>query len=496
MKLLLAGAENTTVAKNLWNVKAPYCLLSYYRLKEKDKVDLLKFIKSFRENGNKFLFLDSGAFSFFTQTGLVKHDRVQKVIELKRTDENPERYFQKYFNWLKQYGYLFDIFCELDVGRIVGTEKIREWREMFKKENMLDKLVVVWHNDETDFEDYENLCQEYKFVALPGRMKLQEYVSCLDVARKYKTKLHGFGLTKREILKRIPFFSVDSTSWLGGNLYGIISIFQGDKLIDIGNKQERRRYQNYIESLGLSFEKILQDDNNEVNKLNALTWIKYGQWIDEKQEKYWQETNQVSESLAQVKKSNLPVKDLGTIIEKVHRNPEAKKKWLERMRGNLFAFKTGKYLNKIPLYCNKCYAKGRCQFYQEPREESDLVLCQRQEIFRLVPTEFDYREKGKVCEVANKMINAFLDRIDNNLWFEILDGGVQDKALTSMMSQTLTLLVALAKIEEPSIQINLNKQIANVINFLDEDSRTKIITILEREVERSGCERDIIPSGT
>jgi hypothetical protein len=44
-------------------------------------------------------------------------------------------------------------------------------------------------------------------------------------------KVHGFGITSPWLVKRYPFYSVDSTSWKAGGRYGDTRIYHGGKLV-------------------------------------------------------------------------------------------------------------------------------------------------------------------------------------------------------------------------------------------------------------------------
>jgi hypothetical protein len=181
---------------------------------------------------------------------------------------------------------------------------------------------------------------------------------------------------------------------------------------------------------------------------------------------------------------------LGDIQEKL-KDPAIRQKWLETMKGNLFHLKTGKYLKRpLPLYCNNCYAKGKCPFYQEPQEIGDKVLCAlRKDIFTdwFGADNFDYRKEETVIEAKNKIISYMLQRLGLQMWFEALDGGIQDKAATALATAVYNMLRETPAIKVGGTEININKQIAVAINNLDEETRRKIIQSLE-EFEAGGQE--------
>ena len=79
----------------------------------------------------------------------------------------------------------------------------------------------------------------------------------LKIAHSYGTKVHGLGYTKLTNLntQEIPFYSVDSTSWLSGARFGRVYVLDKNKNIkfsDIKNIDAKRM---------------------ELNKKNLKVWI-------------------------------------------------------------------------------------------------------------------------------------------------------------------------------------------------------------------------------
>lgn len=69
MKIIFAGAENVKSFNDvLVPVEAPHLLVSYFYLRKENKVKLHEKLKKLRAQA-KYLFLDSGAHTFFTTSG-------------------------------------------------------------------------------------------------------------------------------------------------------------------------------------------------------------------------------------------------------------------------------------------------------------------------------------------------------------------------------------------------------------------------------------------
>lgn len=206
MKLCFAGAESWYHL--LVREEVQSYLFSYYFLTETRK-DMEKAAKPLRDlhGAGKFVFLDSGGFSAFTKG-------VQ--IDLRR-----------YGEFVKANDAYIDVAANLDViGDFPASMKNQEALEA-----MGLKPLPVFHFG-GDFADLRVLVANYDYIALGGlvpharnRPKLMRWLDrCFDVIRT-DAKVHGFGMTGIDILKRYPWYSCDSTSWLSGTKQGTIYSF-------------------------------------------------------------------------------------------------------------------------------------------------------------------------------------------------------------------------------------------------------------------------------
>jgi len=106
----------------------------------------------------------------------------------------------------------------------------------------------------------------------------------IQVATKYRSKVHGFAMTKPEPLLKAPFYTVDSTRWLTGEQYGCLFIWDRTHLIELrkDDKAYRKRYKRYFENLGLSWELIEQENVVEIGKANVMAWLKCEEFINKR----------------------------------------------------------------------------------------------------------------------------------------------------------------------------------------------------------------------
>lgn len=173
---------------DLWKKR----LWSYYHLIQGNK--------KMSSDNRVDLFLDSGAFSAFTQGVEIDID--------------------EYIDFIKEHKNHLEVYANLDaIGDPVKTLENQRYME----EAGLSPLPCFHYGEDTGF--LETYIDEYDYVALGGMVPistpdLQKWLD--DIFSKFicddngypKVKIHGFGLTSLRLMLRYPWFSVDSTSWV------------------------------------------------------------------------------------------------------------------------------------------------------------------------------------------------------------------------------------------------------------------------------------------
>lgn len=206
MKIFLSALENAKEAKceggqhiaqllveqnvhMLWN------LMSYYYVKGKTE-ELACYIRDHSE----LVLIDSGAHTF--QFG---------------THVNWEEYTKEYAEFIKRFdrpnvvGYF-----EMDVENVIGYDKVLYLRNILEK--VTDKIIPVWH-PLRGIDEYEKMCKQYsgKVIAIGGfkgtDIRDDQFLMFIKVARKYNCKVHCLGMTRTEVLDKVPFDYTDSSSW-------------------------------------------------------------------------------------------------------------------------------------------------------------------------------------------------------------------------------------------------------------------------------------------
>ena len=129
---------------------------------------------------------------------------------------------------------LLDHWVELDIGLVAGTRWVREQRRKLIGAGLGHGLIQVWHSDEHDWSDWLHLLDEARtpgrsgYVAIEGHndgIRAQhDYTKFLKPAFERGVRVHAFKVTDTKGLLRWPFYSVDSTSWLSPERYGLQTV--------------------------------------------------------------------------------------------------------------------------------------------------------------------------------------------------------------------------------------------------------------------------------
>ena len=155
------------------------------------------------------LFLDSGAFSAWTQK-----------VEIN---------IQDYITFIKTHEGAIDIYANLDViGNAKGT-----WKNQLIMEGEGLTPLPVFHSGE-DVKFLHKYVERYEYICLGGMVgsSTAQLIFWLDehfplTCNKDglpKVKVHGFGLTSLPLMLRYSWYSVDSTSWVVTGRMGSIYI--------------------------------------------------------------------------------------------------------------------------------------------------------------------------------------------------------------------------------------------------------------------------------
>ena len=102
---------------------------------------------------------------------------------------------------------------------------------------------------------------------------------------QFGTNYHGIACAKPDNLRQVPLATASTLSWLSPMMRGETIVWDGNRLVRYQKKmkdQARPRYKNVIQKAGLDFDKILNDDSNEVTRLAIWSYQELEKSVDKK----------------------------------------------------------------------------------------------------------------------------------------------------------------------------------------------------------------------
>lgn len=214
-------------------------------------VYLSDFEKTVIHRYDSFL-LDSGAFTYLNKS--------------KGKQVNWYDYVVNYGNFIRQNN--IKHFFELDIDPIVGLKEVEKLRDLLEQ-TAGRKCIPVWHKSR-GLEYWKKMVKEYDYVAIGGivtqeikRTQYDIFSHLLKIAKENKCKVHGLGFTNLKGMEKYKFDSVDSTSWLSGNRFGAVYLFNG-RTMQKKNKQIGQRVKTI-----------------ETAQHNFAEWVKFSKYAEQ-----------------------------------------------------------------------------------------------------------------------------------------------------------------------------------------------------------------------
>lgn len=206
--------------------------------------------------------------------------------ESQLTQRELEEYAADYQDWVILNAERITAATEFD-SRALGQTWINDQRKNFWEELGEDKFWPVWHH-EMGHTGLFSLADVYPHVAIPGEAVEADTALAARVralVSRYGTEFHALGVAKPDNLRQIPFTTAATLSWVSPMMRGETIVWDGTKLVRYQKKmkdQARPRYKAVIEKAGLDFDKILNDDPNEVTRLAIWSYLQLEQNVDRK----------------------------------------------------------------------------------------------------------------------------------------------------------------------------------------------------------------------
>lgn len=294
MRLFFAGGE--AWSDLLLDLGVKHILFSYYyfrsglRSSRGKAQQLLARLRKAKAKGYRFM-LDSGAFTYQVKSHV-------------GSTPPPAAYFEEYFDFVREYGDLFDVVVEFDIdnivkvkdghivpkddpdGRFVTTAEVDDWtNRMLDIQDLAPRVMPVYHTHRGKKWLQDWLVDTRSPLIGIASSITDGITTFIAQAHRFGKFTHGFAQTRiRTDMKYTPFDSVDSTTWLRADKYGGTCIFRNNKFIvlDHLHKADRRLYKSWYESWGLDFSKIAADDLKENRLATIIAWRELANSFEQK----------------------------------------------------------------------------------------------------------------------------------------------------------------------------------------------------------------------
>jgi hypothetical protein len=464
MKLILAGAEHPKKLDILISMGATNILMSYYYMrKHADRGEAV--IKRAKEAG-MWIIVDSGAFTYKEKYCYLRRDWIkdakedgvlrpdmdlaynvtqQRLDDARHEAGNTSReelideledYWQGYYKWLQRMSGHFDAFAELDMDMFVD-DRIWTWRQQIRDamdSGRIEAEPVITPHWFSSLEHYKRIAEDYGFqyLGIEGGKTAEWYQSFfathMPILRKHRIRTHGWGTTNNFSVSQIPFFSVDSTTWMMGEQYGTTYIYDGQLRISTHGheyKERRGNWRDRCEKFGLNFESFLREDGETLNRFNAANWIEYQKDMESyTANSYW-----------------LTDGEKGEIIEKARQ--EAGIPSVPILRDSLPVEAKDMLRNRATRFCNTCYLNTKCMFFEAN------AACKVEESVKVDGI-------SDIMGISRFLIATQTERVAHGAFAEKVMGTPLDDKVSKEISRTQELLEGHKRLQEQRQRVDIS----------------------------------------
>lgn len=211
MRLYLAGTDTANHHLYLDGMKDLRFLVSYWYILNASGSEAIEYAV----NNNIPVFLDSGAFSALMSGAFIDID--------------------KYIRYCLDNKNKFEVIASLDV---IGNWKGTLDNHKTMKESGVNSIPAFHVREPFEALRYFLETEEYIALGVAGMQRKQKQImswlaKCFELREEINPncKFHGFALTSELTMRSFPWYSVDSTSWKSGWMYGRLTIRDGTRLL-------------------------------------------------------------------------------------------------------------------------------------------------------------------------------------------------------------------------------------------------------------------------
>lgn len=269
MSLIFLGGEVPSHRNLLTNAGVTSIGINYWALKRRGLPKTKDYILAERYDPSVKVYVDSGI------TSAAKSNL--SVMEL-------ESYYEDYQDWVSLNEERISGATEFTHASL-GANWVQKQREVFWDYTVPGIFWPMWDPEQGPME-LVSLAKQYENIAIPGSA-IESDVTLSARVRALKNQfdfdLHGIACAKPDNLRQVPFTTASTMSWLSPMMRGETIVWDGKKLVRYPKNmkdQARPRYKRIIESAGLDFIKIMDDDPNEVTRLAIWSYLQLEKSLD------------------------------------------------------------------------------------------------------------------------------------------------------------------------------------------------------------------------
>lgn len=244
----------------------PHILLSYHYYENKVET-ILRYL---RTGGS--VFIDSGAFSA---------ENSNKTINI-----------HEYIKWL----HVLDDYQKREAKEshlfYAVLDDLRDAAKTYENQMLMEqnglRPVPVFHMGENMEFLLRYLHDDYDYIALGGMVMSSNIESWLDkvwaliIKHKPNLKVHGFGMTNMELVKKYPWHSCDSSSFKAGKRFGRVPILRNGKIFNKDIREIHRNLSSIIENPHLMENNKFFNDLMDI--IGAYTYIDFAKMYSDRKD--------------------------------------------------------------------------------------------------------------------------------------------------------------------------------------------------------------------
>ena len=264
MKIILLGAEVPSNRVLLESTSARHVGVSYWRLMKRGLPKSKDYLLENYFDDHFYIYVYPG---------------IPKDVQL--TTEELESFAADYETFIANNIDRLDTFNEI-TG--VDPDFVKTQRKTCWSEVPPGKFQPVW-NPQSGISNLQEIADTYLDIGIPGEA-IETYTNLAAVTRNLSrsgTRFHILGSAKPDNLRAVTADTTTTMSWLSPMMNGETIVWDGNRIVRYPKRmkeQARPRYRNIYLKAGLSPDRILEDDPQEVCRLAVWSYLQYEERIN------------------------------------------------------------------------------------------------------------------------------------------------------------------------------------------------------------------------